>query len=412
MKFAVPEELVSAYLDGEVTSEERAIVERAMADSPEVRRLYRELQGVQSRLQALPRCHLDGGFTQRLLDRIEREAIRPSLPDRRIAAPVSRRNGRWRSFAIAIGSLATILLLVAFAVYRARSVSNDPDHSVSSVAVVPEYVPHGNSDNPGEELAASGRTTDSAQRPIGNRLGPDMTRNVGTMQTPTFVMVMDLTITPEGQRAAVFEDALTRAGVRKDPDIQVDEKLESKLLASRFIGDVEKQESRAHPGRNRTSPDEVEMTYVIGPGLRIDAAMTDLRTRPATHIARWKFDMAIEPTEKEMFNLLHTASRLASTSNSPEPRAHRLTFRFSLKRGAAGIMGSMARPMIQAEWAPLSKSAGKAATQRSAEPQVSVDLPAKKVALSNMGQTNPDDEPCAVLFILRNLAESQQDARR
>ena len=56
---------------------------------------------------------------------------------------------------------------------------------------------------------------------------------------PTYVFIVDLAITPEGQQQQVFQQALQRAGIQFNPEVGVDEVLEKALLASRFIGDVE-----------------------------------------------------------------------------------------------------------------------------------------------------------------------------
>ena len=49
------EELLSAYLDGEVTADERARVERWLAESSELRQLRDELVAMRAEIQSLPR---------------------------------------------------------------------------------------------------------------------------------------------------------------------------------------------------------------------------------------------------------------------------------------------------------------------------------------------------------------------
>ncbi len=48
------ERLISAYLDGEVTAEERREVERALERDPHARRFYEELRQVRALLRSLP----------------------------------------------------------------------------------------------------------------------------------------------------------------------------------------------------------------------------------------------------------------------------------------------------------------------------------------------------------------------
>ena len=85
MRNLVTEELVSAYIDGEVTADEQALVERALAESAECREMFEELQGLRTGLQALPRFELPKDFHQRVLRQAERAALLPGAD----AEPVS-----------------------------------------------------------------------------------------------------------------------------------------------------------------------------------------------------------------------------------------------------------------------------------------------------------------------------------
>lgn len=73
---AIPDdELLSAYLDGELTAGEVARVERLLAERPESRQLLEELRLVRESLQALPRRRLDDAFSQHVLRQAEREVL-------------------------------------------------------------------------------------------------------------------------------------------------------------------------------------------------------------------------------------------------------------------------------------------------------------------------------------------------
>lgn len=64
------EELISAYLDGELTSDEQALVERALVESERCRQVHDEFVALRGSLQSLPREQLDANFTGRVLERI------------------------------------------------------------------------------------------------------------------------------------------------------------------------------------------------------------------------------------------------------------------------------------------------------------------------------------------------------
>lgn len=63
---SIPEEWLSAYLDGELTSEERESVEAALAQSPSLQTTLGELRGVSELLKSLPKPTLDDSFASSL----------------------------------------------------------------------------------------------------------------------------------------------------------------------------------------------------------------------------------------------------------------------------------------------------------------------------------------------------------
>src|SRR5437762_11876480 len=81
MNEPLSEELLSAYLDGELPGEERTHVEAWLASSAEHRRLLDDLQAIRRELQALPKQTLDAGFSDRVLAGIrERQAGNRATP--------------------------------------------------------------------------------------------------------------------------------------------------------------------------------------------------------------------------------------------------------------------------------------------------------------------------------------------
>lgn len=72
------EERLSAYLDGELSSDEQARVEQLLADEPAARQLLDELRAVSSTLQGLPRTHVPGDLAADVLREIERRGVQRS----------------------------------------------------------------------------------------------------------------------------------------------------------------------------------------------------------------------------------------------------------------------------------------------------------------------------------------------
>ena len=95
-----PEDLLSAYLDDEATDEERARVERRLAESPEWRAVLEEIQETSGLLHALPVREAPTGFWDSLLQ-----------PD--IAPPVRLDDARKRRGKRAITWLAGVAAAAA-----------------------------------------------------------------------------------------------------------------------------------------------------------------------------------------------------------------------------------------------------------------------------------------------------------
>lgn len=74
------DELLSAYLDGELLGEERERVEEWLAASADHRRLLDDLKAIRRELQALPRQTLDAGFADRVLVAIHQRTGEPNGP--------------------------------------------------------------------------------------------------------------------------------------------------------------------------------------------------------------------------------------------------------------------------------------------------------------------------------------------
>ena len=61
------DELLSAYLDGEVTVDERATVDRWLAESAEHRQTLEELRSLSQSLESLPKLRLEDELYQSVL---------------------------------------------------------------------------------------------------------------------------------------------------------------------------------------------------------------------------------------------------------------------------------------------------------------------------------------------------------
>src|SRR4051812_20248388 len=71
-------ELISAYLDGEVTAEERAAVEQSLVEDAALRRLFYELRALRNQLARLPRYKLKADLSREVLRRAEKALLQPT----------------------------------------------------------------------------------------------------------------------------------------------------------------------------------------------------------------------------------------------------------------------------------------------------------------------------------------------
>jgi anti-sigma factor RsiW len=95
-------ELLSAYLDGELTAAERAEVERLLADSPAARQFVEELRAAGNMLRALPREKLPEDLSRQVLRIAERRMLseeEPNAADEEATPPVPLGRALLRRFA-------------------------------------------------------------------------------------------------------------------------------------------------------------------------------------------------------------------------------------------------------------------------------------------------------------------------
>lgn len=119
-------ELLSAYLDGELTADEQARVEARLNQSAEFRQLHEELRAVRANIDSLPRYQLDSDFAASVLRRAERAmlatpAVKPltaridaSVMRPEAATPRDRVVRGLRAFRWSIVALAVALLIMIF----------------------------------------------------------------------------------------------------------------------------------------------------------------------------------------------------------------------------------------------------------------------------------------------------------
>jgi hypothetical protein len=113
----IHDEMISAYLDGELAADERARVEQAMNNRVELRQLHDELLVLRQALQALPACPMEEDLVERALQAGESRSVADRTGDARALRKeagdgASPRTRRWPVLVAAVASMAAMLSLV------------------------------------------------------------------------------------------------------------------------------------------------------------------------------------------------------------------------------------------------------------------------------------------------------------
>ena len=115
-----PDELVSAYLDGELSPAEKLRVEEQLMDSAEHRQLFEELKALRQGMQSLPQRKLDADFASRVLERAEKQLLSEdaAATDHKPAAQATTSKAEdraaWRGLIWSVSAMAAAVLLIVF----------------------------------------------------------------------------------------------------------------------------------------------------------------------------------------------------------------------------------------------------------------------------------------------------------
>jgi hypothetical protein len=130
-------ELLSAYLDGELTAAEQAQVERLLAASPAARQLLDELRAVSTALQSLPQQKLGEDLSGHVLRIAERRMLtegEPGNDSSEFPSPQGIRRFVNRRTIVWTGLAAAVALLIAFNEHREQGVLADKGKKDVAVA--------------------------------------------------------------------------------------------------------------------------------------------------------------------------------------------------------------------------------------------------------------------------------------
>ncbi len=142
-------ELLTAYVDGELSSRQRNLVVRLLHKSPEARQILKDLQENARQIQQLPMRQLDAAFAGQLVDTINAQRAAP-MP---VCRPASARRGMpaWARFAVAASVLAVVVGGIVWLTNRQQP---DKPGPVVQKQPAPETKPHVDHGPLAEQIAA------------------------------------------------------------------------------------------------------------------------------------------------------------------------------------------------------------------------------------------------------------------
>jgi anti-sigma factor RsiW len=357
------DELLSAYFDGEVSDDERQMAEHALASSPRCRSWCDHLRELDADLRLLPTFRLGDGFAARVRQRIEAEsASAPRVGSEPVefvqsAASLETAPGRtgWRTFAwAAIAVAAAVLVMVNF-----RHV---PENDRPRIASTPPS-------------ATSTSPLTLVDRRLRDRL----------------VMVYELSVTPDGWKQGAFHRLLKRHGIHVLDAVPVPEREQRSLLACRFLQGVQSVSTDAAGDFDR-----VQMYFVYCPASQADAMWEDLRNRPEG-IGSFSLSLTTRQAGDGVLVRLGDTCRLRQKVGRAVPLLAKLGIpcRTGRQLGKFGTVSYIDPDLLLPPTSP-GATALKQAAKAARDP--------------NAGDV-PDDFPCELLFVVRNLRPLERDER-
>lgn len=310
------DELLSAYLDDEVTDGERAQVEQALADSPDTRTRLESLKQVQARIQSIPSLALPADFHERVVREAEQRAAQVAR-----AAPAKRLK-RVAAIGATVAAALVIALVIAMNQPKSAIVENQ-----------------GSPDDPGGTVDPAPR--DVVEQPLP---GDEVMVAAPARPQPQMIMVLDLAITKQAQKADVFGKTLNAAGIAFDPTkegVVLDEKLRKSLLATRFAAGVDQPAE----GKVNEKFDIIDMVYIQGTGGQIDQIHDILDKHKDV---RAKLDFAYKPESMRVFNSIGEKSwslaKADSKTDQPQSYGYRLNVGVTLFSSREGFFAKFPTP--------------------------------------------------------------------
>jgi negative regulator of sigma E activity len=272
------DELLSAYLDGELAGDDLSRAERLLAEQPDNRQLLDDLRTIRDGLRALPSGQLGEGFPQRVLRKAERQLLTQSQVSD--ASPAANPPARWRNkrpWIYAVVSLAAGLLIavVSWPQRSTKAPAAAADHpATDKLAIAP--APPENQTELQAALAQWGFNSQDAEQ-IAEQISASR-KNEQPAAEARPLIVWSLAVNPDALEHDGLERVLARNNMQvvEQPPLNLDKAVPADAASANpaavklSVADL----SAAHR--------PVMAVLATGSPQQLDATLADLRSRSDT----------------------------------------------------------------------------------------------------------------------------------
>ena len=302
-------ELISGYMDGQLSAEDHALAETALQTDATAAKVLADLQALRSGIRALgeqaPDSTAFDSLAGQVLDRFDSESdiietkVVPASVHVQQSGELTTINSKQKANHWSFYLSVVAVLLAAAAIWQVLDLQQDhsgnsivnvdgatgvPDNenSTDSQTDKPEGQIGGDDssqlvdNNPGSDpIVPDQRAMDpeSPEVPKPNELVkvPENPKDnslagqpdLSVLTNGKFLFVIEIGVTPEGVEADVVREVLMKNGIVYDGGLDVMPELEQQLLKSRFLNGVVQNEDQPVGGT-------VDLIYMVASGLQID----------------------------------------------------------------------------------------------------------------------------------------------
>ncbi len=349
------DELLTGLIDGQLSTEERSLIESKLEGDAELRSQLQELKRIRDGLESIPNIK-SPDFSKSIVALAKERAADQRLKIdwiEKATLSTRPRKSMWERYGHVLTTAAILsFVLVGGAIYY-RSLINQPSSMQQIVAHVPQAEPSVKPNLDREPAVPENRVDSSAANSIADNAAPsrtieqndapntnssveldevpdlnstqgamlaDATKQDGLLEMAVenslanlsnakeieaaldgafegFLVIVDVTVSKEVDSMEVLRDLMLRHDIAFGEDLNVNQKIVSSLEKSRLLDDVVSEQ------RKQQKVDNTAFVFVKGRAVRIDAAIEEI-IRDVEAFPEFSFDIAVDAPGMELFDEL------------------------------------------------------------------------------------------------------------